>query len=978
MLNVYTDLQSILHIDMRFSIFILLFSILTSGHSQNCLSLLDSVHNYQSIKPPKAREFANDLIERLDSSRCYEEIGYPEAYNQLALSYWQLNEHQKAFEAVEKAIAYNLKSYDSLSANMVPYYENLIAFYKETANYKMAKKYLDISWEALNTTLFNQPESYCGRLVEKAILLRELGMFSESRKDLELALKTLEVDHIDNDSLKGVILIESGTLHTLLGNYSDAEQELDRALSILRANFPLLQSKAIDRLAKLKLDQGDFSASESELLSNINFKAANFPEDSLLLVESINNLGLLYFRFDLENARKYFKQLEQIGRKYPVITPYTTNNLAVIDLKNGRLKEAELGFVKSRDLFYEMFGPVHPDYANCINNLAGVYAKEGNLEDAMALYMKVLDLDRVLYGVNHQKYATTLSNLASIYKQLGYTEMAMSFYIQSANIRKESLGPDHHLYAKNLNDIGLMHLANQDTLAALESFDEGLKILIDHLHDVFPVLTERQRILFYEEIRFDLRRFLALAFEESYFETEWAEKALNYYINTKSIIYYAADKLRRAVQNSVDQSIRNKYNAWRDTKFDLAKAYLLSAEEKKIQQLSIQELEEKSQALEKELSLNLKSFSNQNETQFITWKDISQALKDSTILIEVIEYNAFTIQTDSLTTQQGFVDESRYVAFFIHPSGQLDRVVWHKDMQLIKQFNYYKNALQYNVFDSISYSIFWKPIDDKIGMANKIYFAADGVWHKINPAILYIPDEKIYVEEKHHIVHLTSGKDLLIEKQSVKTKTASIFGNPDFTTIQSNINLNQLPGAALESEDIKQVLQKDGWKIKSRLYEEATEEQLKLTDNNDLIHLATHGYFLEGENEDPLLNSGLYLATKEGYEDGILSAYEAMNLNLDATNLVVLSACETGLGEVKNGEGVFGLERAFLVAGAENLIISLVKVDDQATREFMLHFYGNLSSGLTVEDSFFSARSAFKKDYTNPYNWGAFILTSKH
>ncbi len=964
--------------DMRLCIFILLFSLFTSGHSQDCLSLLDSTRYYHAIKPPKAKEFALALIERLDSASCYEEIGYPETYNELALIYWQLNEHQEAFDAVDKAIAYNLKSYDSLSANMVPYYENIIAFYKETANYSMAKKYLDISWEAINSSLSNQTEAYCILLADKAVLLRELGMFSESLEDLQLALQTLEANNIYNDSLKGVVLVESGTVHTLLGNYSEAEQELDRALSILRGNFPLLQSKAIDRLAKLKLDQGDFSASESELLSNINFKQANFPEDSLLLVESINNLGLLYFRFDLENARKYFKQLEQIGRKYPVITPYTTNNLAVIDMKYGRLQEAEEGFIKSRELFYDMFGPVHPDYANCLNNLAGVYAKEEKLQDAMALYMKVLDLDRVLYGEKHQKYATSLSNLASIYKQLGYPEMAMSFYQQSADIRKESLGPDHHLYAKNLNDIGLMHLAIQDTLSALKSFDSGLKILIDHLHDVFPVLTERQRVLFYEEIRFDLRRFLSLVFNETYFETEWAEKALNYYINTKSIIYYAADKLRRAVQNSYDPVIREKYNAWRDTKFELAKAYLLSTEEKRIQHLSIQQLEEKSQTLEKELSLYLKSFSNQNETEFITWNDISKALEDSTVLIEIIEYNEFELEANSLTTNQGFVDESLYAAFFIHASGTLERVLWPKDAYLARQYNYYKNALRFNISDSTSYSKFWAPINKKLGIAKKIYLAADGIWHKINPAILYIPSENIYVADNHHIVHLTSGKDLLIKKQSSATKTASIFGNPDFDPIRSTIDLNPLPGAELEAKDVHKVLQTDGWNINTHLFDEATEEQLKLVQNIDLIHLATHGYFLDEENEDPLFNSGLYLSTKEGYEDGILSAYEAMNLNLDATKLVVLSACETGLGEVRNGEGVFGLERAFLVAGAENLIISLVKVDDQATREFMQHFYGNLTSGLSVEDAFFSARSSFKKDYPNPLDWGAFILTSKH
>ena len=136
--------------------------------------------------------------------------------------------------------------------------------------------------------------------------------------------------------------------------------------------------------------------------------------------------------------------------------------------------------------------------------------------------------------------------------------------------------------------------------------------------------------------------------------------------------------------------------------------------------------------------------------------------------------------------------------------------------------------------------------------------------------------------------------------------------------------------------------------------------------------------------ENPLLRTGLLLTgagdllTKTEYnyneEDGILTAYEAMNMNLDQTDLVVLSACETGLGETKVGEGVYGLQRAFMVAGAKTLIMSMFKVDDTATQKLMVNFYQKWLATGNKRKSFVEAKKELRNEYSDPIYWGAFIM----
>jgi signal transduction histidine kinase/ligand-binding sensor domain-containing protein/CHAT domain-containing protein len=213
----------------------------------------------------------------------------------------------------------------------------------------------------------------------------------------------------------------------------------------------------------------------------------------------------------------------------------------------------------------------------------------------------------------------------------------------------------------------------------------------------------------------------------------------------------------------------------------------------------------------------------------------------------------------------------------------------------------------------------------------------------------------------------------------------------------AGMKFGTLPGTKTEIEDISGLLKKNAWTTNVFTGREALEEAVKAADNPRVLHIATHGFFLPNAERDtegkfkagqnPLLRSGLALAganrkvdiASSTEEDGILTAYEAMNLNLDKTELVVLSACETGVGEVKNGEGVYGLQRAFKVAGAKSLMMSLWAVSDNATQKLMTEFYRQWMSGKNKRAALKAAQTSLRADarYKSPYYWGAFVLVGE-
>jgi CHAT domain-containing protein len=316
--------------------------------------------------------------------------------------------------------------------------------------------------------------------------------------------------------------------------------------------------------------------------------------------------------------------------------------------------------------------------------------------------------------------------------------------------------------------------------------------------------------------------------------------------------------------------------------------------------------------------------------------------------------------------------------------------------------------------------LLWEPLRSAIGDVSRIYFSPDGVLNTINLGAIPITSDKRLLEVVDLRV-LNSTRDLLVSVNNDSNPTAVLVGAPDFdldfnqdlgatgtaqtlqlrSRDQRGGSLSPLPGTEEEVSRINELIRRRGWKVELYTGALAQESAVESVHHPRVLHLATHGFFLNEQLpapgtanafwEDPMLRSGLYLAganrtlkgTPPPGEDGVLTSSEVMGLDLQGKELVVLSACETGLGTVQSGEGVFGLRRALQVAGARSVLMSLWSVPDRETGELMMLFYEGWLSGKEKSEALRQAqiemRSRVKTRYGSdiPYYWAAFVLAGE-
>lgn len=492
-----------------------------------------------------------------------------------------------------------------------------------------------------------------------------------------------------------------------------------------------------------------------------------------------------------------------------------------------------------------------------------------------------------------------------------------------------------------------------------------------------------------------------------------SQQAYNNLLFTKSISLKGTERRKEAFLNANDPTISKLYDQWIDKKQQLIRQYLKADDPSgadttsKVSQALLTQLQNEVNTLENELTIKAKDFKKYLKIIPPDWKTVRDNLKEGEAAIEMIRFQ--------WRDQVYYSDTSYYAAYIITKNSQYPEVIYLPDAPTDLENKYYrgyKNSIRLRVDDKESYDHFWKPIKEKLNGIKKIYFSPDGIYHLINISSLKNPATGQFLLEELDIQYTTSSTDVNNGMTAKEIKTAVLIGRPTYKTgAASNVplaNANSrslvrgfkentiadLPGTEEEVLSIKKEMELSRIGVVSYLKEQATEDKLYKLKSPGILHIATHGYWSPaGDNVtegyrsfNAMVNSGLLLTGVVNYYssstypdtyDGILTAYEAQNLNLENTSLVILSACETSLGYLDAGEGVYGLQRAFRAAGASSIMTSLWKVDDIATKDFMIAFYQQYLKTKDKNASFIAAQKAMKEKYKLPYYWGAFVMSGQ-
>ena len=839
--------------------------------------------------------------------------------------------------------------------------------------------------------------------LDLAIGYYNLRMFKLAQESFLNAQNFMEQNGLANDISYLRCVSNLGVVYLMQGRTSDAERYINYSLentqSILGENSV---GYAANLNSRAKLDQmiGKYNEAEKNFDEAGQKLKAAFGENSMQYAIVQNNKAMLYqtlgrYPDAVQLMKEAIKNTEGTNKKLLQGKNSFDNrrfqsNLALLYQMSGNFAQAEATFLSIKKVFESKMQTNAPEYASLLNQLAQLYIQMNNPEQTEPLLQKAAAIYKKKFTEENPSFAKVQNDLGNFYRMQGRYPEAETALVRAIGIRKTTLGENHPDYVKSVDNLAVLYWKKGDLSKAYTYFNEAMTKSLDFINQYFPPMSEAEKSKYWDVLQPRFQRFYSYAIETSTTKPDILNDVYDYQIATKALLLNSTNKIKKAILSSGDQSLIKDYLDWIGQKETLSRYYALSKDELKQQKIDIQSLEKQANATERSLSQRSTDFSKGYSNEKISYKQVSALLTDTEAVIEIIRVRGF---------DKDFTEDSRYVVMVLTKDSDLPKmVVLDNGNQVETRYaKYYKNAILQRLPDQYSYEQFWAKIDPIVAGKKTLYFSPDGVYNQINVNTLKKADGD-YVLNRFDVVIIGNSKDLLAlkNKKAIAKKDAFLLGFPDYGGAAP-----ALPGTKIEIDVVSKILKASGYIVTQREQKVATEANIKGVKGPSLMHIATHGYFLpdasigagsamgvdaENAKNNPLLRSGLILAgapdpTKEEQEpdlqsndNGILTAYEAMNLNLEGTDLIVLSACETGLGDVKAGEGVYGLQRAFLVAGANALVMSLWKVDDAATQMLMTNFYTNWTKGGNKLKAFKQAQLQLMTKYKEPYYWGAFVM----
>lgn len=676
--------------------------------------------------------------------------------------------------------------------------------------------------------------------------------------------------------------------------------------------------------------------------------------------------------------------------------------------KASALAEKAFGEKSVEHLYFKMFEEIPPSYKGDFN-VALTIAKE--TEEAMRnVSMHLSGMNKTLKGTDFVEYSSLLSRMSSYCKKLNMTDAEKKY-------NEEALESG---YNTRFSNDAFVYMILPYQANCLPTFGPGLLLdrdlyaIKEAVADNYYVAGKRQESLtMYKELLGDYKKManetknyqkldlksvkaiqepmIALAplcvyrfHDDPDIEAMAYDCALQY----KNFSLFTENFIQRLVKMDKSQDVKEIYNMIEE---DVRK--LDKATKEEAPTLCDEIAQMKAQLL---VDLDFSTYGNLINS---TWQTVQESLPKNSIAIE------FMI----CITPEG---DKVYQANILKPTGTPHCVQLCNEKDL--------NAVNELYTTPLAYNLLWKRLQNELTGVSDIYFSPTGLLHKI--AVEYLPNEEGKIMgQTYNMYRLSSTRELTNETVSPDTKKCVIYGGIKYDVENSSNGkedeetasevkndrtlkggISYLPQTLVEMENVSKIL-KAKYELTGFSGKDATEESFKQLSGTSakILHVATHGFYVPkyrksaitkiiknpfNSLEDQSLScSGIMMAGANNTlakkfmpgDDGILSAKEIARLDMDDVDLVVLSACETGLGDISD-EGVFGLQRGFKKAGVNSLMMSLWEVDDEATQVLMSAFYENLIAGKSKRKAFIEAqqflRTTQNGKFDNPRFWAAFIL----
>ncbi|WNC59947.1 CHAT domain-containing protein [Thermosynechococcus sp. QS41] len=773
-----------------------------------------------------------------------------------------------------------------------------------------------------------------------------------------------------------------------------AERFVTLVENTLGSNHPLLAA-SLNELAKLHVEQGNYAAALPLYQRALTIYERAGGSDQPEVSATLNNLANLYrAQGNYDTALPVFQRAlaiatKNLGSNHPEVA-VMLNNMGVVYTQQKNYAQAHRHYQQALTIFERTLGKKNAYVATVLNNLADLYRAQKKYAAALPLYQRALQIREQTLSAGHPDIANSLNNLATLYFDQGNHGAALSLYQRALAIAQSRLGESHPHTAAALGNLAAVYWQQGDLRQALALLNNVQEIEEKNLTQNLVVGAEDYKRRYLATFEDTTNAILTLHLQSLPQDPEATALALTTLLRRKGRLLDFLSQNQARLQQELSAADQSKLQQLITLRTTLARMAFAAAEPVAASQL--QQLQAQADALESELSLRSPAF--RELTEPVTIAAVQRAIPANGVLIEFVRYRPYDFSKRQFS-------EPRYGVYVLPASGspkgkdigsaaEIDAQIRQIRLRLADP-RLPKSEVQ-RAAQTLAAQLI-TPILPWIGAASHLLIAPDGELNTI-PFQALVDAQGRYLVESYLITLLTSGRELLrLQSESESTAVPLIVADPSFDHSFGNavaspplrsldlrgLAFAPLPGTAQEAQALRALLPQARLLVQGA----ATEAAVKAAKSPKILHLATHGFFLAPSGnrdilENPLLRSGLALAgfnqrqSGSDVDDGVLTALEVTGMNLSGTELVVLSACDTGRGEVVNGEGVYGLRRAFTIAGARSQVSTLWKVDDQVTRDMMVAFYQNLRRGMGRTEALRQVQLQRLKD-ESPYYWAAFV-----